>query len=333
MKDYLKKVEQVDRYLRNKEIILDIKLIDYEGFNLYFRLDYFKKLNICKISWIDFDVMVDNRVERYLNTEIFPISLLEKVCDLIERNDSYDFVVKSNKNIVEFTTYYLTNNYHFLFNKYLPKELVNLSEIFITIFNYLPRRLTEFLVELQAEVMNTRSSYEYQDCLFFDLFHDNLESLFDKSILDRGKSGYENNEVIFLEKFDDKYYAVVKGNEEYLVIIKYDEINVIMEVYCTCPCEFFCRHIAMVIFAIRNGYENKFYKVLSKRYDANLLEMAINKYYLSIGLVEDYIKIINKYGEIEYVPLFDKEGNVMWKILEDSDDGSLLMEIKKVIDK
>ena len=70
------------------------------------------------------------------------------------------------------------------------------------------------------------------------------------------------------------------------------------QLYCTCPCEFFCKHIASVILAIRAKYENKFYKVLAISKEDTLLDLANNKHYLSIGVEEEYIKIINKYGAV-----------------------------------
>ena len=37
------KIKQVSKYIKNKDIVLDIKLINYENYNLYFRIDYIKK--------------------------------------------------------------------------------------------------------------------------------------------------------------------------------------------------------------------------------------------------------------------------------------------------
>ena len=56
------KIKQVSKYIKNKDIVLDIKLINYENYNLYFRIDYIKKLNIFKISWIDLDLIKDNKI-------------------------------------------------------------------------------------------------------------------------------------------------------------------------------------------------------------------------------------------------------------------------------
>lgn len=333
--NYKEKIKLINKYINNKDILLDIKLINYENYNLYFRLDYIKKLNIFKLYWVDIDLIKDKKLEKYLNIEIIPIETINQICDSLEKISFFEYKTnnQTNKNIVELQTYYLTNNYHFTFNRFIPKNLSILQEIFITLFNYLPRRLEEFLIELHAEIMNTKSNYLYNNEIYFDLYNDDLTNIFNKKILERGYKYYEENKVTFLEKLEDKYYIIVKGNEEYLVVIKYDESNNITSMYCTCPCEFFCKHIASAILAIRNNYKNKFYKVISTSKNDTILDLTKNKYYLSLGIKEDYIKIINKYGEIELVPLFDEENNLMWKILEDSNDKKLYNDIKNIIKK
>lgn len=326
------KIKLINNYLKNKEILLDIKLINYETYNLYFRLDYIKKLKIFKLYFIDLDLIKDKKIEKYLNIEVIPVEVVNQICDIIEKITFFEYKQDKeiNKNKVEIKTYYLTNNYHFIFNKFIPKELSNLKDVFITLFNYLPRNLEEFLQELHAEIMNTKENYLYNNEIYFDLYNDDLTNIFNKKILDKATKHYEENKVTFLEKLEDKCYIIVKGNEEYLVVIKYDELNNITSMYCTCPCEFFCTHIALAILAIRNNYKNKFYKVLSISKNDTLLDISKNKYYLSLGVEEDYIKIINKYGEIELVPLYDEKDNLIWKILEDSKDKTLYKEIKNI---
>ena len=44
-----------------------------------------------------------------------------------------------------------------------------------------------------------------------------------------------------------------------------------------------------------------------------------------------YIEIINKYGELELVPLLDNDNKLNFKILEDDEKNSLSKEIKKII--
>ena len=55
------------------------------------------------------------------------------------------------------------------------------------------------------------------------LFNDNLDDIFEKHIAIRGKDYYTGGSVKFLEKVEDKYYAVVEGTQKYLVIVWYDD--------------------------------------------------------------------------------------------------------------
>ena len=194
------------------------------------------------------------------------------------------------------------------------------------------KKLDNFLYELHAEIMDTKSRYEYQDALLFDLYEEDLGKIFHNKIIERGKKYYKEEKVKFLEKIDDKYYSVVTGTEKYLTVIKYDEETKKMLVYCTCPCEFFCKHIYAVIRAIRDNKLKKFYKVIYINKEANLLENITNsKYLLCSGVEDDYLEIINKYGEIELVPILDNENRLNFKILEDDEKNTLEKEIKKVV--
>ena len=122
--------------------------------------------------------------------------------------------------------------------------------------------------------------YEYKEEFDFDLFNDDIDKLFRFQIVERGKKYYEEDRVEFLEKIDDRYFAIVNGSEKYVVIIKYIEKDKKMQVYCTCPCEFYCKHIYAVILAIRNNKGNRFYKIMYKNPNKNLLERIMDFEYL-----------------------------------------------------
>ena len=88
----------------------------------------------------------------------------------------------------------------------------------------------------------------------------------------------------------------------------------------------------LVIKAIRKNKTRKFYKILYINTKGNLLENSTNnKYILSSGTKDNYIEIINKYGELELVPLLDNDNKLNFKILEDDEKNSLSKEIKKII--
>ena len=331
MKNIENKIKEINKYYKRVTPILDITFIDYETYNIYIRLDYYKKLNSCKLSWFDLDLIKDNNIEKYISSEYINTKQADYICSIFEKNSKLEYISNKDKHKVIINAY-LNEQYHYELSRYIPKFLSNLSEIFVLIFNNLPRKLDNFLYELHAELMNTKSQYEYNDTFEFDLFNDDLEILFNDKIIERGKK--YNDKVKFLEYVDDKYYAIVKGTEKYLVVIKYDKENKLTQVYCNCPCKFYCKHIYSVIIAIRNNEIKKFYKVIYKNDEENLLESVLNsKYFLSSGIEDEYIEIINRYGEIELVPIFDYNNKLNWKIIEEYKEKDLTKQIEKIINK
>lgn len=130
----------------------------------------------------------------------------------------------------------------------------------------------------------------------------------------------------------DRFFAVVEGTEKYLVVIKYNEQNKKMQVYCSCPCEFYCKHIYSVILAIRNNDFNRFYKINYKNPNLSIMDRVLNfDYQLCMGIIEKNFEIINNDGEIELIPIFDSNGKCNWQILEDDEDMTLARQLQDII--
>lgn len=55
------------------------------------------------------------------------------------------------------------------------------------------------------------------------------------------------------------------------------------------------------------------------------------KYYLCAGVKDDKLILLNNYGKIEYVSLFNKEGKLMWKVIEDDKKSTLKKKIDKIM--
>lgn len=324
------KIKLINSYLKSSSIVLDIALLNYETYNIYIRIDYKKKEKSCKLYWGDLDLIKDRKIEKYLNIENISYEEVDKICTEIEKQEVYEYINIKEKNKIIINAY-LNNIYHYELNKYIPKKLSNLTQAFVIIFNNLPRKLEMFLYETNAEITNTKLNYDYNDLVEFDLFKGNLKNLANDKIIKESKQ--YKKDLLFLEKIENKYFAVINGINKYLIVIEYNKEKNETAFYCTCPCKFFCKHIIMVVNAIRDNYEKKFCKVLYNNTN-NILESAlISKYILSLGIEDGYMEIINKYGEIEQIPLVDSSNNVNFKVLEDTDDKTLYNEMKKAIKK
>ena len=66
------KLTKIKKYFKNKKLFMDIYLQNYEGFNIYIRIDYIKKLDCYRLSWFDLALTDTKNIEKTLNTEFFP---------------------------------------------------------------------------------------------------------------------------------------------------------------------------------------------------------------------------------------------------------------------
>lgn len=332
------KISLIKKYYKKDNLFLELKLLNYSGYNLYIILTESKKYNVFKLCWFDLDDIKDKKIDKYIsqqyiNSEI--INLIEKTYSEYPVDSHYIDKFLTDKNTVIFNANLKTktaDKINVSFNNYIPKNLDNLTELFIFIFKNMPRAYEGFLYKLLAKITGNTEMYEYKEEFDFDLFNDDMDSLFHYHISERGKKYYEEERVKFLEKFDDKYFAIVEGTKKYVVIIKYDDKEKKTQVYCSCPCEFYCKHIYAVMMSIRNHKFNNFYKIMYENDSKSLLERIIDfEYILCIGLVGKNFEIVNNYGEIELFPIFDKNNEYHWVILEDSTDKLLQNELNQFI--
>ena len=139
--------------------------------------------------------------------------------------------------------------------------------------------------------------------------------------------------ILYLEKIDNHYFAVVKGEENYVVVVKEEEKGKLL-LHCSCPCEFYCKHIYAVLKGIQNGFEKKFYKVVFNDENKDLLNRVTNNdFILCIGYFEDRLRLINNFGEIGLLPILDEHGNCPWTILEYDENNTLERYMQEVINK
>ena len=337
--NYEAKISLIKKYYKKDIIFLELKLINYEGFNLYMILTESKKYNSYRLSWFDLDEIKDKHIEKYICCEYIHTDIINLI-----KNDyaKYDVAIDYNdefltdKDTVIFNANIKTkksNAINVSFKKYLPKNLSILADLIIFVFKNMPRKYEGFMYELLAKLTGSTEKYEYKKEFEFDLFNGDINEIFRYPIVQRGQKYYEEDKIEFLEKIDNRYFAIVEGTEKYIVIVKYDEKEKKTQVYCSCPCEFYCKHICAVILAIRDNKFKRFYKIMYKNPNKNLLERIMDfEYFLCLGLVEQNFEIINNYGELELVPILDVNNKYNWEILEDSEDEKLMKQVKYFLD-
>lgn len=75
---------------------------------------------------------------------------------------------------------------------------------------------------------------------------------FNEIIKLRGQNYYQNNKVISCLKYKNTYFAKVQGNEDYQITITFK--NNKLDMSCTCPCEFNCKHEFATLLSIFNHH-------------------------------------------------------------------------------
>ena len=333
------KYNLIKKYYKKDTLLFELSMINYEQNNFYIALNYIKKLGSYRLSWFDLADIEDKNIEKYMSCTYISDDVIERIKDDFSKytiNSNYKEENSNGEYQVVFKANIQTKNdksINISFKKYLPESLSPLTSIFAFMFHSMPKMYEPLLYELLAKISNNTERYEYKKEFSFNLFEDNIDKLFSYQIVQRGKQYYEQNKIVFLEKVDDRYFAVVEGTKKYLTIIKYKEEENIMQVFCSCPCEFYCKHMYAVIIGIRKQESKRFYKIMYKNPDKDLMQRIMEfDYFLCLGIIDENLEIINNYGEFELVPILDKNGKYNWEVLEDSEDEELTKEIKYFLD-
>lgn len=322
--DNKKKISLIKKYLKKDEMVLELMLINYEGVNLYIFLG--KHHDVYRLYYFNLNDVIDKKIEKYLSCSY----ILDRSIQLIENDFStFNVLTQHNNQNDEDNTVILNANLktkedqtiNISFNDYLPAELSYLANLFGFIFDHISQNYRFLLDKIFAELTNSKERYEYKKEFDFDLFNGDIDNLFDEKIVARGHKYYKENRIFYLEKIEDKYISVVFGSQPYITIIKYDEKDNKMMVYCSCPCEFYCKHMYAVIMAIRNNELKKFPRIYYKNESKSTLENIMEfNYYLCVDISENEFVVIGDYGNFEFIPILDENGQYNWQVVEENDD-------------
>ena len=327
---YQRLLTKVKKYYKNTNLLFDIYFENYHNLYLYIRLDYYKKLKCYRLSWIDLALLDEYKIDSVIAYEFFPNNAYDRLAALAKDIKECPSAHELTDECTVTVNNYINNKFTMKFNRYIPKEADLLFNYLITIFDHLPMKLSGFLTEMAEEINGKKNKYEYRETYDFDLFKDELTNVFSYEIVERGEEYYEGNRVFFLEKIKDIYYAVVGGTHLYVIELKYDEVNKKMTVYCSCPCDYPCKHLVAVILAIRNKQFRNFYKLTHKD---SLLDKVMNfNCILSIGIDDQGVNyLVLEDGEIRLLSIKNKDGLSEWDLLEDDKDETLTKRLKEIL--
>ena len=327
---YKVKINKIRNIFKKDLCFLELSLINYEGFNIYIRIDYVKKLNVYKLRWYDLDIIDYEKLRYYVCEELILPSYIDNIATLTKSIKSNKNVKVKNEGLVELNinTPALDNKFlSYKFNYYIPVKDVVICNIIDIIFMNLPTKLNSFLVELKALINNITDKYEYKRKFKFDLEKDDINKLFVSDVLDTSKV---KNRILYLEKIFNTYYAVVQSDDLYVITINEDNLNKELRMNCSCKQDSYCKHIYLVLTAIKEKNFKPFYKVsYVNNSDSIFDKISKFNYFLCLGVYDDKIVLLNQDNQIEYVKLEEKNG-YSFKIIEDDEDGTLSKKLNGI---
>ncbi|MDD3436800.1 MAG: SWIM zinc finger family protein [Candidatus Gastranaerophilales bacterium] len=143
-----------------------------------------------------------------------------------------------------------------------------------------------------------------------------FENYFEEKILKRGKKYFEDENILSCKNIDNTWTAKVEGTETYNVTIKFKN-DTIQNAYCNCPYSDydFCKHIAAVLYFIRNS-ENLTTQTSST--DENDLSQLLEK-----ADKQELIKILSDYAQNDE----DIEKNIKFCLSQNKDSVAYVKEI------
>lgn len=338
--DIKKILDKINKYFKSDKLFAELFLENYEEFNLYFRIDYIKKHKCYRLSWFDLNLMESYDIDKYISFEYVPLQIINHIKKYysnldLDNKEYYDKEKIKNKVHLYVNTQTKKNEYfETTFEKYIPFEIKEVSDIISIILNTAPRKLQEFLFQLHAKLNGEESKYNYKTKIVFNIFNEDIKSLFQSHIIERGEKYYNENKVLFLEKIDTRYFSVVAGNDNvYLNIIDFNDETNELSVHCSCPCDFYCKHLYASLKSIKEGKFRKFFKIRHINEKENMLVKYMTyDFIMCIGTLENNLLIVNNNGGLDAVSLLNDQGKLQWEIIEDSDKKELENKIKEILD-
>lgn len=319
--------DKINEYLAKKGHTLEmsIYLSNYNHNNIYVRFDYIKKLAVYKIVWVDLNFFDEKHIEDYINVQMVTKYLSLKIAEKMlafEQESTYSYNEDILGDRVEILSYFKGDTREYIFDRFLPLELEQLIDPLAMIFSYLPRSMDVFLNEIFGKFDGTEERFNYTKPTKFNLLTSDYKKLFKQSTKELGEKIYNAGNVTFLEKFDNKYYAIVEDRGPNLVILDQieEEYSLLL---CNCKNHTYCKHIYATLKAIRKNEFKKFYKVKYTGREETLLEkVMLGSFNLCFGIDGSKILLVTEDSGIFPVDIIQK-GKCVFEVLEDDDECNL----------
>ena len=154
----------------------------------------------------------------------------------------------------------------------------------------------------------------------------NFEDCFESHILSRGKSYYRENRILDIWCQDNLITAYIDGSEIYRVELKADDKK-ILNSYCSCPYsedgEFMCKHIAAVLYHLRENEISELEKSDKKQLKQKRKESKLSKIYdemqYELRKISDRNGFVNYYNGRYFVDLISNISDYIDDFIDNED--------------
>ena len=112
----------------------------------------------------------------------------------------------------------------------------------------------------------------------YDINLNNFEQLIDTRILERGFEYYENDLILSIEQIENGYWeAIVKGSEDYEVMVRVTALGNIIESSCSCPYDLseHCKHEVAIFNFLKYSDEAKKMSSDKMQRIRNILDLSL----------------------------------------------------------
>ncbi len=273
-------LELIHNYLEssNLEVIVELSLKKYQGLDYYLNIVYDNEISKYKVIYLPLQIMNYEKISSYVCFQIIDEYYINYILKNInEFKEEFQYIKARNyknkyidNDLITISIKIHNEYYKFYATEYIPKELDYLYELMKIMFFYAPNAVHEVGKEL-VTLLEGKSTYiGYQDCIYFDLYNDNLDKFYNKKY-----------KIDHLELVNDKYYAIV---DNHLIILRYLKHEKILYLYSDNHSN---KYFYAVISSIR---KNQFFPFQRLK----VMEKNGIHYYLSYDKSNKYYKIINK---------------------------------------
>ncbi len=276
---------------KKKEIVLfDLYLKNYDDTNFYFSILYHEKINKYKVLFVPIDTIENkSQLEDYFCYQFIFSDTVDYILNLIE--DHVDFIKNSTNNIENMDSHLIQismrNKKDILtlsFIQAIDKKYYFLFPIITIIFEHSPNIVSELCHKLLLDFYSDKEMIHIKKSLNTTMNQESIEKFFKKEI----KDSNQKNQVSYLEKVGNRYYAIVKNHiiiiEEYkdkkIVNIYAEEINPLGE------------EVYSVFQDIFLGKEKKFIHICIDQSNQDA-------YYFCYGIKEDKFLVFDEEGKEE----------------------------------